>query len=157
MSEALTDEVSLLEFLLDGQSFGIACALVSEVLPMLPLRALPGAPPALLGVVSRRGALLPLLDPRPRLGLSAWAPTAAAHIVAVQAGGREVGLVVDAAERVFTVPWKEVCLPGALEPRVPYSLGLVRRAGVDVVVVDLDALVTHDEWKRVGEALELAP
>lgn len=154
MTDGLTDEVSLLEFRLEGQRFGVACDLVAEVLPMLPVRRLPGAPEVILGVVSVRGTLLPLLDPRPRLGLAPWLTSITAHIVWVRAGGRSLGLVVDSAEDVFSVPWKDICRPGELEPRVPYALGLVHRDVGEVVVIDVDALVTHDEWGGVARAVD---
>ena len=154
MSPVASDEMSLLEFRLDGHRFGIACDLVVEVLPMLPVSQLPLAPEAILGVVSVRGTLLPLLDPRPRLGLAGWVASSSAHIVWVRAGDRAVGLVVDSAEDVFSVQLKNVCRPGALEPRVPYSLALVRRGSVEVVVIDIDALVTHDEWRGVANAID---
>jgi len=151
-------QVALLEFRLDQGRFAIACELVAEVLPMLPIRELPGAPPAIVGVISIRGVLLPLLDPRPRLGHAPWRACVDAHIVSAFAGGRSVGLVVDSADDVFTVAWGAICRPGVLEPQlqVPYALGLVGRDNGQVVVLDLDALVTHDEWKGVVRAVDRA-
>ena len=154
MAEPQPGEVALLEFRLGGKRFGIACELVVEMLPLLPVHTLPGAPAVLLGVASVRWELLPLLDPRPRLGLPRWTPCLSAHIISVRAAGRSLGLVVDSGEEVYTVPWKAVCRPGDLEPRVPYALGVVQRPDGPVLVVDVDALVTHDEWSGVVHAID---
>lgn len=142
----MSDQLTLVEFNLGEGRYGIACDLVTEVLPMLAVRQLPRAPGAIVGVATVRGSLLPLLDPRGRLGLAAWEPTVHAHILAVKAGGKTVGLVVDSAEDVFTVPLGQICKPGGLTPKVPYGIGLVKRPRGDLVLVDLDALVSDDEW-----------
>lgn len=138
--------MTLVEFTLGGARFGIACELVVEVLPMLSVRKLPRAPEAIIGVATVRGSLLPLLDPRERLGLAPWVPTIHSHILSVTGGGKKLGLVVDSAEDVFTVPLADVCKPGGLTPKVPYGMGLVKRPGGELVLIDLDALVNHDEW-----------
>lgn len=142
----MNQEITFLEFRLGRQRFAITCAQVVEVLPMLPMRPLAGAPPAVLGVATVRGGLLPLLDPRPRLGLPSWEPTSQAHIVSVSAAGRKLGLVVDSAEDIFQARTEEICRPGELEPRVPYGIGVLQRGNVPLLLVDLDALVNHDEW-----------
>lgn len=145
-------ELALLEFLLEGQRFAITCELVNEVLPMLPIRQLAGAPPAIIGVVPVRGSLLPLLDPRPRLDLPPWRPSLQAHILSLTSAGRRVGLVVDTAEDVFLASPDEICHPGALEPKIPYQMGVLRRESRELLLLDLDALVNHDEWGIITHA-----
>jgi purine-binding chemotaxis protein CheW len=142
----LSHEVTLLEFRLGRQPFAIPCEQVVEVLPMLPIRQLVGAPAAILGVATVRGGLLPLLDPRVRLGLPAWEPTPHAHIISADAAQRKLGLVVDSADDVFQARLEDVCRPGDLEPRVPYSIGILQRGAAQLLLVDLDAMVNHDEW-----------
>jgi purine-binding chemotaxis protein CheW len=151
------EELTLIEFQLDERRFAVACELVTEVLPMLPVQQLPGAPEVLVGVARVRGGLLPLIDPRRRLGMPPEPLTPTCHILSVISAGKRLGLVVDNAEDVFKVPSAEICRPGQLEPRVPYGLGIVRRGGGDVVVLDLDAMVNHDEWAQVTEALGTKP
>lgn len=150
------EQLTVVGFTLGDRRFGIASDLVVEVLPMLPIRTLPGAPPAIVGVTSVRGQLLPLLDPGPRLGFEPCSVTPSSYIVSVRAADKRLGLVVDGADDVFSVPWKEVCKPGDLEPAVPYGIGLVKHGSEDVVLVDLDALVNHDEWVGVHDAVRRA-
>jgi purine-binding chemotaxis protein CheW len=150
------EELTLLEFRLDEQRFAIACELVSEVLPMLPIRPLPNAPEVILGVAAVRGTLLPLIDPRVRLGIEPAPLTMTCHILAIDAAGKRVGLVVDSAEEVFTVPASQICKPGGLEPRVPYGVGMLSRGAAQVVLIDIDALVNHDEWPGLADAIRAA-
>lgn len=148
-----TQQLTLLEFRIEPHRFAIACAQVREVLPMLPIRPLIGAPAAIVGVARVRDALLPLLDPRARLGLPERAPRVEDHIVVVECNGQRLGLVVDAAEDVFQASSGDVCHPGRLEPRVAYSIGVVKRHDEELLLVDLDAMVHHDDWEEVGHAV----
>ena len=139
--------LTLLGFCLDGQRFCIHSGLVREVLPMLPLRLLSRPPPSVVGVVEVRGALLTVLDPRPRLHLPVRAPQLSSHLIHVECEGQQLCLLEDFADELFQVQHRDVCRPGELEARVPYGLGLVKLAdGGDSVLVELDALVSHDEW-----------
>lgn len=145
-------ELLLLQFRLDETAYTIASDLVEEVLPMLPIRQLPGAPESVVGVCAVRGELVPVLDPRPRLGLPAWQPTADAHLLAVRAGGKRAAIVVDEAEDVVTARAAEICHPGEVAPKVPYGMGVLRRGERDLFVLDLEALVNQDDWTLASEA-----
>ena len=139
-------DLLLLQFRLDETDYTIASDLVEEVLPMLPIRQLPGAPVSVLGVCAVRGELLPVLDPRPRLGLPPWRPTVEAHLLKVQAAGKRAVIVVDQAEDVVPAQAAEICRPGAVAPKVPYGMGVLRRGERDLIVLDLEALVNQDDW-----------
>lgn len=148
------NELLLLQFRLDETSYTIASDLVEEVLPMLPVLQLPGAPESVVGVCAVRGELVPVLDPRPRLGLAPWRPTAEAHLLSVRAAGKRAAIVVDEAEDVVTAQTAEICRPGEVAPRVPYGMGVLRRGAKDLFVLDLEALVNQDDWTLAAEAAQ---
>lgn len=52
----------LLLFELDRQRYALDAAQVSVVLPLVDIRALPGAAPGVAGVIEHRGAAVPVLD-----------------------------------------------------------------------------------------------
>jgi chemotaxis-related protein WspB len=54
--------VLLLLFELDRQRYALDAAQVSVVLPLVDIRALPGAAPGVAGVIEHRGAAVPVLD-----------------------------------------------------------------------------------------------
>ncbi|MBI3977186.1 MAG: purine-binding chemotaxis protein CheW [Chloroflexi bacterium] len=90
------DTVPLLVFELIGQRYALAISHVREVLPRAALTRLPGAPPAVAGILRLRGALLPILDLRQRLGLPPAVPAVGHRIVVARVGSTTVGLLVDA-------------------------------------------------------------
>lgn len=62
--------------------------------------AVPGAPPHVLGVVTVRGRVIPVVDLRRRFGLPEAPATLDTRIIVTEAGGRVVGLCVDRARDV---------------------------------------------------------
>jgi purine-binding chemotaxis protein CheW len=89
---------------LAGQQYALPVRQVREVLPRAALTALPGAPAGVLGVLSLRGVLLPVLDLRQRLGLPAVPASIGQRIVAVELPSATIGLLVDAVTGIVAGP-----------------------------------------------------
>jgi purine-binding chemotaxis protein CheW len=82
-----------------------------EVLPVLPLTVLPGAPAAVLGVANVRGTLVTVVDGRRIIGESeSVVPDAT---ILVDLGGRSVGLAVDSVEDLVEVEDSELAPLGS--------------------------------------------
>jgi purine-binding chemotaxis protein CheW len=102
-----------LTFLLGGEEYAVAIGRVREVLKAPPITEVPRAPAHILGVVTVRGEVVAVVDPRLRLGLPPGAPAPGnGRIVLVDAGVGmgTCGLLVD---RVATVARLK---PGSVEP-----------------------------------------
>jgi chemotaxis signal transduction protein len=85
--------VSLARLLLcriGARRFALPADRVERVERMAALTSLPEAPPGIAGVLNLRGVTLPIVDPRPRLGVESPAPDLDQHLVGVRrlaAGG----------------------------------------------------------------------
>ncbi len=60
--------VHVLHLSVGGERYAISTAHVVEVVPAVPLRALPGTPPEVAGLLAYRGRILPVVDLARRLG-----------------------------------------------------------------------------------------
>jgi chemotaxis signal transduction protein len=74
---------------------GVEVGVAREVLVVEGHTRVPGAPPHVLGVLNRRGTVLPIVDLRPLLGLASRPLERGARALVVQADGVQVGLLVD--------------------------------------------------------------
>jgi purine-binding chemotaxis protein CheW len=133
-----------LTFLLGREEYAVAIERVREVVKAPPITEVPRAPAHVLGVVTVRGEVVAVLDPRRRLGLPGAAPTdGAGRVVIVDAGEGACGLVVDAVASVVRLP------PGAIEPcpqgiggpRAEFLAGIGRDGDRLFTVLDLGALL----------------
>jgi purine-binding chemotaxis protein CheW len=106
-----------LTFLLGGEEYALAIERVREVMKPPPITEVPRAPPHVLGVVTVRGEVVAVFDPRRRLGLPGAAPAEGqGRIVIVDAGEGPCGLLVDAVASVVRLR------PGSIEP-CPQGIG----------------------------------
>lgn len=86
-----------------NRAYALPAAQVEQILPMAALIPLPGAPAGVAGLLNYRGTVLPVVDPRPVLGLEPASPQPDQHLVLVRAGTRYL-LWLDRAEEVIQVP-----------------------------------------------------
>jgi len=89
--------LDILIFEVDGQLHGVAAADVQELLPALTIAPLPWAPAGVEGVINLRGAVVPVLDVRRRLGMPAKELALADHFIVVGRQNRLTTLHVDRA------------------------------------------------------------
>lgn len=101
-----SDELRLVSFSVAGQEYALDIAEVQEIV-QLPehVNELPNTPAHVLGVMSLRQRLLPLVSLRTLFGLPRL-PYAEQHRIVVTAlpGGLNVGLVTDSVKEVLSVP-----------------------------------------------------
>ncbi len=133
----------LLVFALDATLYALPVEQVREIVRKRPITPVPRLPAEVLGVISLRGQILQVIDPRARLGLTASRPGAPAKIVVAHDGeGRVAGILVDSVEEVVTVDEEGWCeAPGGQGSAV---LGLSRHRGRFVSVLDPDRLMDAD-------------
>src|SRR6266852_5088627 len=93
--------VQLFAFTLDGQEYAIDLMRIEEILKVPEMVRVPGAPPFAGGVISLRGAVIPVVDLRKWLNLEAAATGSKCLICRV--GKQRVGVLVDGVRGAFQV------------------------------------------------------
>ncbi|MFW6051203.1 MAG: chemotaxis protein CheW [Myxococcota bacterium] len=138
---------NLVGFLVGDVFYAVDIFRVREIINPLPVVNLPHAPPVVLGVADHRGDVVPVIDLRRRFGLPPEAPTRRTKWIVVDAGGKAVGLVVDAVTDVFGA--------GPAEQRAVPALGVGDEArGIAAVYLHDGALVFVIDVDRVAAPAE---
>lgn len=146
---------AVVTFTVDGILCGLPVALVREVLPMVALRPLPRQTSPMIGLLTLRGELVPVVALRPWLGRDDQAPTALTRIMIVEGGGGEgggkgeggmgawIGLLADEVhDVVLTDGWRLTPLPpDRLGGPTAYLSGLLERDGMTISLLDLPPLL----------------
>lgn len=99
--ETADGQLELISFRIADQEFCLDIMAVREIRGWAPATPLPHSPAYVRGVINLRGAVLPILDLKARLGLGACEPSARSVIIVVHAGARLVGLLVDAVSEIL--------------------------------------------------------
>lgn len=116
-AEVNTDELRLVSFSVDSQEYGIDIADVQEIVQVPDhITALPNVAHHVLGVISLRQRLLPLVSLRALFSLPQVALSEHHRIVVIALpGGYQVGLVTDSVKEVLSVPRAQAeTMPGIL-------------------------------------------
>ena len=115
--EVNSDELRLVSFSVSGQEYGIDIADVQEIVQVPEhITALPNTAHHVLGLISLRQRLLPLVSLRGLFSLPDEALSEHHRIVVVALpGGLQVGLVTDTVKEVLSVPRSQAdAMPGVL-------------------------------------------
>ena len=119
--------LTLVHFTIGTPQCGLAVVAVEEVLRVVAVTPLPGAPAFVEGVINRRGTVTPVIDLRKRVGLVPGPYDESTRIVITSLRGHPAGLIVDEVSDVITID-------GAGMPQAAVALG-----GVDQIL-PLDAI-----------------
>lgn len=129
----------------------VEVGMVREILDSGPIARLPDAPPFLTGVIDLRGATVPVIDLRVKLGMAAAPVTPDTRILVADLGRADRDLIVGLqVERVFEVAQLEA---GSLQSppdigggwRSEYIKGIGRLNGDFVIILDLPKLFSARE------------
>jgi purine-binding chemotaxis protein CheW len=90
-------------FAVAGVEYATPIASVLQMESFTGATPVPGAPAYVLGVVTLRGRVIPVIDLRRRFGLSPAEPTLDTRIIVTQVAGRVVAFCVDRAREVLTL------------------------------------------------------
>lgn len=98
------DEVAVLTFNLNGETFAIEAITVQEIIDLLPETKVPGAKPFVSSVINFRGKVIPLADIRLAFGMEATEPTIDSRIIVIELDlDGETTLTGIRTDRVFEV------------------------------------------------------
>lgn len=149
MSDA--GEIQVVVFGLGEENFALPVASVREILDHQAAFRVPNAPAWLLGLIDVRGASVPVIDLRTRLGLPAVATTLATRILVidlpVEGGGPlTLGLVVDRVLDVssFDAGNIEASPDIGVRWESAHIRGILRRGSGFIVLLDLAHIFAAD-------------
>ena len=128
--------------------YALPIAEIEEVLPDLPIEAVPRCPDFVLGVVFVRGHLIPVVHARERLGLTPRPGADACNIVCLRIGARLIGVAFDEALDLMDLEPAEVLPASALGAPEGFFTGVVERAGRVIRLLDPAKLASAAEQEK---------
>ncbi|MDT0618223.1 chemotaxis protein [Salinisphaera sp. P385] len=122
--------------------YGINVFKVQEIVPMPPIRRMPGAPAVFRGLASTRGRLVSVLDLAAAIGLPAPARAPAGHLVISEFNRCVQGFQVERVERIVNVDVAHVRAPREDDPAS--YLTAVTRIGDDIIeIIDVERVLAE--------------
>ena len=149
-------------FSLGEELFGVVVSRTREILSLTPVTKVPQTPEYLLGVINLRGQVVPVVDMRLKLGLTAGADTEDTCIIVVdvQIDGEviTVGALADAVREVMDIRSDQIepapRLGTRLKTEFIYGMGKVDEQFM--ILLNIDKIFNSDEFAWVQDAAEHA-
>ena len=145
MSETSSDHYIL--FSVAGTTYALPSQQVAHVEMVEQITRVPNAAAFVDGVVFSRGQVVPALNMRVRFGFERAARDLRTRLLVVQAGGRSVGLLVDACREFLAIPPASVQPPGdsLAGASTRYITGMATVNDRLIVILNLNALLDSAE------------
>ncbi|AKH20179.1 chemotaxis protein CheW [Sedimenticola thiotaurini] len=142
----------LVTFRLEDETYGINVMHVQEVLRVTEIAPVPGAPPYVLGIINLRGNVVTVIDTRSRFGLPPGDIDEASRIVIIESEDQVVGILVDSVAEVVELLGSEIDSAPNVgnEDSSKFIQGVATRENNLLIVVDLNKLLSEEEWDQVG-------
>ena len=144
--------IQFVTFVLMDETYGINVMQVQEVLRVTALAPVPGAPAFALGIINLRGNVVTVIETRTRFGLPSAEMDDSSRIIVIESEKQVVGILVDAVAEVVELREGEIDVAPNVgtEDSSRYIQGVATREEGLLILVDLNKLLTDEEWKEIS-------
>lgn len=151
--DATNDEVlQWVTFQLEEETYGINVMQVREVLRYTEIAPVPGAPDYVLGIINLRGNVVTVIDTRARFGLMEGEITDNTRIIVIESEHQVIGILVDSVAEVVYLRSSEIDTTPSVgtDESAKFIQGVSNRDGQLLILVDLNKLLTDEEWDEMA-------
>ena len=148
VEEDSADSLHLVSFLLNREEYALDISQVQEIIKLSGWTRVPNAPRHVKGVINLRGRIIPVIDPKLKMGLPESPLNGKnTRVIIVEAGGRVLGMAVDSVNQVLRLPSDVVEPPpdtvtGADEG---FIKGVGKLAGRIIILLNVEKVLGKDE------------
>jgi purine-binding chemotaxis protein CheW len=154
-TEGLDDDImhQCVTFRMEGEQYGINVMQVQEVLRVSEIAPVPGAPHYVLGIINLRGNVVTVIDTRKRFALPQHEIDDRSRIIIIEVDGQVVGLLVDQVAEVAYMRSSQIESAPDVgnDESSKYIQGVVTREEGLLILVDVNKLLSKDEWQEMAE------
>ena len=141
-----TNELEVLEFLLEGRHYGINVAKIREIIAYQDVTPVPNAHPSIEGIFMPRDIMITAINLRNCLQLRDYEESekASSLFIVTNFNKLDIAFHVDAVLGIHRVSWNNIIKPGntVSTSEDGVSTGIVKINGVLIIILDFEKIVT---------------
>lgn len=142
-SKEVIEELEAMMFDLGDETYGINIENVEEVVNVQVLTEVPRAPSGILGIITLRGSVIPIIDVKAKLNLGSSSD--GERIVIVEVNGTKFGFYADKVLNVVRINKKDIEEPPIINTvNGDLLAGIGRHRGKRFILLDLSSLVMEE-------------
>ncbi len=141
--ESGTNELEILEFLVDGNSYGINVAKIREIIPYQDVTPVPNSHPSVEGIFMPRDTMITAIDLKNCL--QRGESEAKGLFIVTNFNKLDIAFHVDAVIGIHKVSWQDIIRPSKTMTNVDegVSTGVVKFGNKLVIILDFEKIVTY--------------
>jgi two-component system chemotaxis response regulator CheV len=159
LTEVGTNEWQVVVFLLGNQYFAINVDKTREILRWPGVRDVPQSHPAMIGITTIRGEIIPLIDLRTYLNITPSVEYDGSKLIVAEFNKMKLGFIVDAVDRIYRINSDELdaSLTGTFLGE--NALYVIKREGRNILLLDYERIVQvvnpglADQFKLEGNKI----
>ena len=141
LTEVGTNEWQVVVFLLGNQYFAINVDKTREILRWPGVRNVPQTHPAMMGITTIRGEVIPLIDLRVYLEIAPGVELESAKLIVAEFNKMKLGFVVDGVDRIYRINSDELDASITGTFLGENSLYVIKREGRNILLLDYERIV----------------
>lgn len=136
-----TNELEILEFTLDGNSYGINVAKIREIINYTPVTPVPNAHPSIEGIFMPRDTMITAIDLKNCLQKGASDPSGL--FIITNFNKLDIAFHVDQVIGIHRVSWSEIIKPGATVSTTEdgVATGIIKINDKLIIILDFEKIV----------------
>lgn len=144
-----------LTFILDKETYAVEIVKVREVIDYAYVTRVPRMPPYMCGVINLRGSVVPVIDLRLILGMSAVEKTIDTCIIIAEVSMEDdmlhVGMLADSVQEVIDVDPNQIDPPPRMGTRLDtgFIKGMGKRDDRFFIILNIDKVLSGDELETI--------
>ncbi len=141
--ELAAEYLTVAEFMLANERYGIELNNIVEVYPLKDLTPMPCTPPFVLGIFNVRGQIQTIIDIKKFFDLPDKGLSDLNRVIIVRARGIEAGILADVIIGIRSVPLKKIqpTLPTLTDIRAEYMKGVT---GDQLIILDVEKIFSDE-------------
>lgn len=137
-----TNELEVLEFVVDGNSYGINVAKIKEIIPYQAVTPVPNSHPSVEGIFMPRDAMITAIDLRNCL--QRGESQEGGLFIITSFNKLDIAFHVDAVIGIHRVSWVDIIKPGATVSTTDegISTGIIKIDGKLIIILDFEKIIS---------------
>ncbi|MCI6553893.1 MAG: chemotaxis protein [Lachnospiraceae bacterium] len=141
-----TNELEVLEFLLEGQHYGINVAKIREIIAYQEVTPVPNSHPSIEGIFMPRDTMITAINLRNCLQMRDYMDSEKENslFIITNFNSLDIAFHVDAVLGIHRVSWRQIIKPGATVSTSEdgISTGIIKIDGKLIIILDFEKIVT---------------
>ncbi|NLT51672.1 MAG: purine-binding chemotaxis protein CheW [Ignavibacteria bacterium] len=137
------EEIQLVGFILGDEHYGVAIDKIQEINRMSEITRVPNAPKYIEGVINLRGAVLPVVNLRVKIGMPTKQKENKTRIIIIEIEEMSIGFIVDEVREVIRINSSIISSPNefTVNVKTEYITGVAKLNDELIIIIDPEKLL----------------